>query len=102
MASWHRLKASDPYFRGWSEYRKATRGAYRGMKWFGAFMASAIVLLAVNEKVQLMPTAVAGVVCAVLSLVGTAILRFASATSQETLELPCPRCGQPFLRGPSG
>jgi len=102
VATWRKLRRDDPYYKGWSEYREATREAYRGMKRLGAFLGAAIVLLMLNEKFQPVPTAVAGLVAAVLSALGSRMLGEAAATSKDTLELPCPRCGLPFLRGPAG
>lgn len=96
------MKPGDPYFHDWSRYRQSTRRAYRGMILFGGFLAGAIVFLAVNQGTQLLPTQVAAAIAGILSAVGASFLGFANRTSMETLELPCPRCGLPFLRGPAG
>lgn len=102
MASWRQLKPGDPYFKDWSKYRQSTRWAYRGMIRFGGFLAGTVLFLVVNERVQLLPAQAVAAVAAVLTVVGTALLGFASRTSLESLEVPCPRCDLPFLRGPTG
>ena len=102
MASWRQLKPGDPYFNDWSRYRQSTRWAHRGMLRLGGFLAATIVFLVVNEQTQLLPTQLMAAVGVILSAVGTALLGFADRTSRESLELACPRCGLPFLRGPSG
>src|SRR5262245_29710060 len=101
MPRWRALRPRDPYYQAWLSYRRETRSAYRGMVHLGGFVALAIVLLVIHDKAHA-PTIVGVILAALLGAVGRRLFNVASLTSEASLDLPCPRCGQPFLRGPSG
>ena len=103
MPFWMQLKPGDPYYEAWYEYREGTKLAHRGIWDLGMYFLALMVLGLVYESTDFPGR---HIVAYILGAVGTAylgrLLYRADAMSQQALYLPCPRCGQAFLKGPSG
>ena len=82
------LKASDPYYAQWMEYRRIqwrTLGLFVLLFWGGAALSTALLATVAPQAphwawpVPVLPWAVAAIVA-----------------SQAAIRTPCPRCGKPF------
>ena len=103
MRSRRDLRRTDPYFEPWDGYRQIVRAGYLQLLALLVGVAALVVVMVVGDRFRLWELPLAAI--AFQFLVDRLITPFSErgdAKGWESIEWPCPRCGRPFLRGPTG